>query len=54
MNLRTLALLGGLAAVIAAGTGVLKIKHGLAIGAALVVTGFLMPDAAETATMTTT
>jgi hypothetical protein len=50
MNLRTIAFVGGLAAVIAAGTGVMKIKHGLAVGAALVVVGFLMPDTAGTST----
>jgi hypothetical protein len=49
MNLRTIALVGGLVAVLAAGTGVLKIKHGLAIGAALVVVGFLLPDTPATA-----
>lgn len=49
-NLRTIAFLGGLAAVLAAGTGILKIKHGLAIGAALVVVALFVPDTGSTET----
>jgi hypothetical protein len=54
MNTRQIVLLGGFVAVLLAGIGVLKIKHGLGIGAALVVTGFLLPDTPATAGRVTT
>jgi len=52
MNLRTIVFLGGLAAVVTAGTGILKIKHGLLIGAALVGLGFVLPDPGSAANTT--
>jgi len=44
MNIRTILLFGGLGVILLTGIGVIKIKHGLLIGAGLTAAGFLMPD----------